>query len=113
MACFRVPITPPSSLVMTMVDERGGANPLGQVLLRVLGGSGGSVPPLPGCCMLMNSDSRSAVLVQPVISRPFDPVRKRPLRPVGRFASIVWQLSMLAWMPLVEGPQSVSIHSQP
>lgn len=89
----QLPITPPSSLRITTVAERGRPAPSGQRESFI--GSAGSLRSLgdsPGCWMLTNIVRRSGVMTTPVTSQPAGPSRKRRISPwVGSQASI-WLL---------------------
>ena len=74
-------MTPPSSLVITIVADLGRApvNPEGQLLI---GSACRSSENSPGCWIFRNAVLPSGVNVRPVISQPRGPVRKR--QPAGK-----------------------------
>src|SRR3546814_8736009 len=96
-AAYRATI-PPSSLVMTMVAERGRDEAeLSDWLAGQL-----RFPSSPGCWMLTNSARPSGVESMPVISHSFGPTRNRRMLVPGAWPTFVSWLAMAPPAPTLE-----------
>src|SRR5690606_26218862 len=100
----QVPISPPSSFVMMMVDDRGiELPPSGQWLS----------PASPGCWILTNMVLLSGVKVMPVTSHSLGPTRKRRISLLAGSAHSIWLLPWPSYSPELVYLPSVCIHKRP